>query len=217
MCAFDNKRYLLADGINTLALGHRDIVQNVEEDRENVGNSDKVLTDRQARELGLLWKRRVGFEKHLLRIPYRRNEENEGDAIAADVAQRNRVQHLIDQVPNIPYRFQPISPKTRRAIGHTARNQPPLKSRRVQRREECNDLLGQGDGGSDSDDEAPLSIGEIPEKRRRRDQGLGAVAFLQDEVEVDDNVQHNILTSDSDGENSLNLDNSFIVSDIVFD
>ncbi len=200
-----------------MAFGHRDIVQNVEEDRENIGNRDKVFTDREARELGLLWKRRAGFYKHLMRIPYRHDEENEGDAIAAGLAQRNRVQLLIDQVPNIPYRFQPVSPGTRKAIGQSVRNQPPLKYRRVERGDESDDLLDQGDGSSDGENDPPLSFAAIPKQRRRIVRGGGAAAFVQDEVEFDNDVQHNTLTSDSDGENSSEINNSFIVSDTVFD
>jgi len=209
LCAFDNKRYLLADGINTLAFGHRDIVQNLEQDRENFCNRDKVFTDREARELGLLWKRRAGLYKHLMRIPYRCDEENEGDAIAAGLAQRDRILHVIDQDPIIPYRFQPVSGETRNAIGQLARNQPPLKYRSVER----GDVAADDEQGGDASEN---SISQIPEKRRRIIRGVGS-AIVQDEVELDAVLLHDSVSSDVEWETTSDLDNSFIVSDIVFD
>ena len=52
LCAFDDKRYLLADGIHSLAFGHRDIPHPIE-DIEPIAPAPIALDDRQAIRLGV--------------------------------------------------------------------------------------------------------------------------------------------------------------------
>ena len=59
MCAFDDKRFLLEDGVNSLAFGHKDIpvrVEDVDEDEQG-GNGEVVVTRAEAREQGILAQR----------------------------------------------------------------------------------------------------------------------------------------------------------------
>ena len=49
LCAYDDKRYLLADGISTLAFGHRAIPATIREVQETRGFDQVVLTAAEAR------------------------------------------------------------------------------------------------------------------------------------------------------------------------
>ncbi len=53
MCAYDTKRFLLDDGINSLAYGHKDITGEVEEVEINNPGADQILSDIEARRMGL--------------------------------------------------------------------------------------------------------------------------------------------------------------------
>ena len=57
MCAFDNKRILLDDGIHTLAIGHKQVTANVEQDRIENPGGDALYKESDARKMGLLWSR----------------------------------------------------------------------------------------------------------------------------------------------------------------
>ncbi len=62
LCAFDNKRYILEDGGNTLAYGHKDIPNRMEilsiEDPER----DSIISDAEANEMGY-----AGIDKRVFR------------------------------------------------------------------------------------------------------------------------------------------------------
>ena len=54
MCAFDDKRFLLEDAINSLAFGHKDIPARVENIEDEGGNGEVVITRAEARAEGIL-------------------------------------------------------------------------------------------------------------------------------------------------------------------
>ena len=105
---FDNKRILLADGIHTLAIGHKDVTGQVVEDRIINPHADEVIPEKKAREMGLLWSKRRGAMKRAgIDLPISR-EENEDLAVAAGQASRNRIRQMVDQVPDFPDRYNPL-------------------------------------------------------------------------------------------------------------
>ncbi len=57
LCAFDNKRFLLADGIHSLAYGHKSITNHVRNIPPRRGAGDEVLTLAVARNRGILQNR----------------------------------------------------------------------------------------------------------------------------------------------------------------
>ncbi len=107
LCAFGNKRILLADGIHTLAIGHKDVTGQVEEDRIINPHADEVITEKKAREMGLLWSKRRGAMKRAGIELIVRREENEEVAIAAGQASRNHLREMLDQVSEFPDRYHP--------------------------------------------------------------------------------------------------------------
>ena len=57
LCAFDNKRFLLADGVNSLAYGHKSITREVLNVQPRRGDGDEVITMAVARSRRILAKR----------------------------------------------------------------------------------------------------------------------------------------------------------------
>ena len=135
LCAFDNKRILLEDGRHTLAIGHKDVTAEVEEDRIENPHADDVFPEKKAREMGLLWSRRKGAMKRAgIDLPIRR-EENENLAIAAGQASRNRIRQMVDQIPYFPYRYNPLEArptKHHRHASHSNKSETHPKRQRVQ-------------------------------------------------------------------------------------
>ena len=116
LCAFDTKRFLLDNGCDTLAYGHKDITHNIiQEQIENPGG-DIILTAKQARESGLVWSRRRGVEKRLGLTPDDNGEETEGDAVAAGKAIRETMRKRLEGVIDIPDKLIPqdLRPGARR-------------------------------------------------------------------------------------------------------
>ncbi len=84
LCAFDNKRFLLDDGISSLAYGHHSITNKVTVDEVENPTAPLTLTHAQAVE-----KRLHGYnyyKAHLPNIP----EESEEEAVGAGKAIRNK-------------------------------------------------------------------------------------------------------------------------------
>ena len=65
LCAFDDKRFLLEDGINSLAYGHKSITNSITRVECNNPGGDLLLTNREARSKGLIWSRRKFANNHL--------------------------------------------------------------------------------------------------------------------------------------------------------
>ena len=107
MCAYDTKRFLLDDGINSLAYGHKDITGDVDEVEINNPGSDQILSDIEARRMGLLWSRRRGAINHIGFDPSEIREESENNAIAAGRDMRSRLRALMSIVPEEPDRLIP--------------------------------------------------------------------------------------------------------------
>jgi len=116
LCAFDTKRFLLDNGCDTLAYGHKDITHDIiQEQTENPGG-DIILTAKQARDSGLVWSRRRGVDKRLGLSPDGNGEENEQDALAAGKEVRARMRKRLDDVAEMPDKViaQELRPVTRR-------------------------------------------------------------------------------------------------------
>ncbi len=107
LCAYDTKRFLLEDGINSLAYGHKDITGEVEEVQINNPGADQILSDIEARRMGLLWSRRRGAINHIGFDPSEIREESENHAIAAGRDMRSRLRALMSVVPDEPDRLIP--------------------------------------------------------------------------------------------------------------
>jgi hypothetical protein len=66
LCAFDDKRFVLADGIHTLSYGHKDITRNVVDDEVRDPAPDVIFSHREARRKRkdqLLEKRKIAFAR----------------------------------------------------------------------------------------------------------------------------------------------------------
>ena len=61
LCAFDNKRFILDNGIDTLAYGHKSITANVQDAEGDAHDHDRVLTMREARRQGIVRSYLPGF------------------------------------------------------------------------------------------------------------------------------------------------------------
>ncbi len=61
LCAFDNKRFILENGIDTLAYGHKAITANVQDNEGNPHNRDQVLSNMEARSRGIIGRNRTNF------------------------------------------------------------------------------------------------------------------------------------------------------------
>ena len=133
--AFDNKRILLEDGIHTLAIGHKDVTAEVQEDRIENPHADDVFPERKAREMGLFWSRRKGAQKRAGIDLTARREENEDVAIAAGQASRAHLRQMLDHVPDFPDRYNPLDarpPKALRHASHSPQSDTRPKRQRVE-------------------------------------------------------------------------------------
>jgi len=128
LCAFDTKRFLLDDGFNTLAYGHKDITERVIQDHIRNPGADLVLANKEARELGLVWGRRKGALKRLGYDPAVRNEESDDDALQAGRDMRARMTQMLNRVDEVPDR---LLPQEDRPILHRTRTEPIQALRRV--------------------------------------------------------------------------------------
>ncbi len=107
LCAFDTKRFLLDNGCDTLAYGHKDITHDIiQEQIENPGG-DIILTAKQARDSGLVWSRRPGADKRLGVTPHDNGEETELEALAAGKAIRAKSRKRLEGVIDIPDKLIP--------------------------------------------------------------------------------------------------------------
>ena len=107
LCAIDTKRFLLDNGCDTLAYGHKDITHVIiQEQIENPGG-DIILTDKQARDSGLVWSRRRGVQKRLGLSPDNKGEETEQEALAAGKALREKTRKRLEGVIDFPDKLIP--------------------------------------------------------------------------------------------------------------
>ena len=136
LCAFDNKRVLLDDGIHTLAIGHNQVTASVEQDRVENPGGDSIMSESDARRVGLLWSKRRGatnrVDRHLAHLPAEREDEE----IAAGHRIRARARERIAQIPDHPDRYDPVAarPPSRRARSpsSTTPHGPKRKLKRVE-------------------------------------------------------------------------------------
>jgi RNA:NAD 2'-phosphotransferase (TPT1/KptA family) len=59
LCSFDDKRFLLDDGVHSLAYGHYSITNQVHRDDINISGGEQVMSNKDARDKGLIWSRRT--------------------------------------------------------------------------------------------------------------------------------------------------------------
>ena len=85
MCAYDDKRYLLADGISTLAFGHKAIPSAVRAVQEARGNEQVVLT---------------AAEVHMRHLPLRKQVFAIGQDPEACMMEARRAAHASTQTPH---------------------------------------------------------------------------------------------------------------------
>ncbi len=147
LCAFDNKRILLEDGIHTLAIGHKDVTANVEQDRIENPRADEVFPEKIARDMGLFWTRRKGATNRAGIDLTVRREKNYDIAIAAGHTARNNIRQMVDQVPDFPDRYNPLEARPSKS---TKQKSHPNHCHSQPKRQRCEIL-------SDSDEESSQS------------------------------------------------------------
>ena len=77
LCSYDDKRFLMADGIRSLAYGHHSITKDIQRDEIKNCGGEQLYTTAEARSRGLIWARRKGaFSRLGLKEP-EWNETNE--------------------------------------------------------------------------------------------------------------------------------------------
>ena len=152
LCAFDTKRFLLENGYDTLAYGHKDITHDVvQEQIENPGG-DIILTAKQARDSGLVWSRRKGVDKRLGMTHVYNGEENEQEALAAGKALREKTRKRLEEVIDIP---EKLIPQELRPVAH----RKPAKHPRMRidsEEDSCSITKKRSLLRIDSDDESPF-------------------------------------------------------------
>ena len=80
---------------------------------------EKVITEKEARRVGLLWKRSNTIAKRLGYDPAERVEETQEEALEAGKRMGTGIQNLLAQVPDLPDRYIPQGPKAHK------RTKPP--------------------------------------------------------------------------------------------
>ena len=98
---------MLEDGIHTLAIGHKDVTANVDEDRIGNPRADEVFPEKIARDMGLFWSRRKGATQRAGVSLTQIHEENDDEAIEAGQAARNHLREMVNQVPDFLDRYNP--------------------------------------------------------------------------------------------------------------
>ena len=135
LCAFDNKRILLDDGIHTLAIGHKQVTAEVNHDRVENPGGDTIMKEKEARRAGLIWSRRPGAEKRAGVDLSQRPEEDEDEAVEAGQQMRVDMNQMLAQIPDFPDRYNPeeaAGPSQRRQSLQREENTTRPKRRRVQ-------------------------------------------------------------------------------------
>ena len=93
--------------MHTLAIGHHQVTASVEHDRVQNPGGDLIMTNAEARRVGLLWSRRKGAEKRAVMDLSHVNEETEEEALAAGRQMRAGIRAVINQIPDLPDRYDP--------------------------------------------------------------------------------------------------------------
>ena len=102
--------------MHTLAIGHHQVTASVEHDRVQNPGGDLIMTNAEARRVGLLWSRRRGAEKRAVMDLSHVNEETEEEALAAGRQMRAGIRAVVNQIPDLPDRYDPT-------------DRPPLRHR----------------------------------------------------------------------------------------
>ena len=100
--------------MHTLAIGHHQVTASVVHDRVQNPGGDLIMTNAEARRVGLLWSRRRGAEKRAGLDLSQVNEETEEEALAAGRQMRAGIRAVVNQIPDHPDRYNP-------------NDQPPLR------------------------------------------------------------------------------------------
>ena len=122
------------DGVHTLAIGHHQVTASVEHDRVENPGGDLIIRNSEARRVGLLWSRRRGAEKRAGIDLSDILEETEDEAMAAGRQMRTRLGALLNQIPDLPDRYNPNDQVSLRQSGHSPENEVGAASKRKYRR-----------------------------------------------------------------------------------
>ena len=104
---------------------------------------EKVITEKEARRGGLLWKRSKTIANRLVYDPAERVEETDEEAIEAGKRMGMGIQKLLAQVPDLPDRYIPRGPKAHKRTKppkQDANSSVPLKRVRLQPAYEDEDI-----------------------------------------------------------------------------
>ena len=158
LCAYDTKRFLLEDGINTLAFGHKDITHDVEEVEITNPGADQIMSDKEARRVGLLWSRRPGAVNRIGFDPANEREESDEAALGAGRDMRSHLRALINQVDAVPDR--PIPQEDRPILHRREVNEvsPARPRNRVRMMADSGDEEDTERNGGDAQTEVGLQI-----------------------------------------------------------
>ena len=133
----------MEDCIHTLAIGHHLVTASVEQDRVENPGGDLIFTNAEARRVGLLWSRRRGAEKRAGIDLARLNEETEEEALEAGHQMRAGVHAMVNQIPDLPDRYNPNEQTHLRRNQETQQNEEgePIRTkyRRIQMASETDD------------------------------------------------------------------------------
>ncbi len=122
------------DGIHTLAINHHQVTAIVEHDRVENPGGDLIIRNSEARRVGLLWSRRRGAEKRAGIDLSDIREETEDEAMAAGRQMRTRLGALLNQIPDLPERYNPNDQAPLGQSGNSPQNEVDAPSKRKYRR-----------------------------------------------------------------------------------
>ena len=113
----------MEDCIHTLAIGHHLVTASVEQDRVENPGGDLIFTNAEARRVGLLWSRRRGAQKRAGIDLSRIDEETEEEALAAGREIRAGLRAIVNQIPELPDRYNPNDQPPLRRLHESQQNE----------------------------------------------------------------------------------------------
>ena len=229
-----------------MAYGHKDIPNRIEilsiEDPER----DRIISDAEAKRLGLRWNRRKGLTKRLGFDPQQTNEEDDAEAVQQGTAMRQRLRDRLNHIPDIPDHFPPPEqPEPLRRRASSPENQAPRSYKRIRleladseepENSTPNEIFNPSvshidsveipvpDGAaahpliinSDSEDDLPAP----PSRTRHRTHNPFILEEAEEGDESDDDLSfpgRSHSLSDSNSDSNSDSDESFIIVDDYFE
>ena len=97
LCSFDDKRFLLDDAVHSLAYGHYSITNQVHRDDINIAGGEQVMSNKDARDKGLIWSRRTEVLSLMGGKDHEWNESNK-EAVVSGVKAKLALMQVSEEI-----------------------------------------------------------------------------------------------------------------------